>query len=89
MRSGSCRFTEFCNSQCLSLFAAPFNAARVEKWIGGVGSCKWISLEIVDVEHAKEMDGGTGGTGVKGQTRSRHRARGREGMPIQRISRGA
>ena len=30
MRSGSCRFTEFCNSQCLSHFAAPFNAARAE-----------------------------------------------------------
>jgi hypothetical protein len=43
----------------------------------------------VDVEHAKALDGGTSGTGVKGQTRSRHRARGREGTPIQQNSRGA
>ena len=87
MRSGSCRFTEFCNSQCLSHFAAPFNAARAETSIAE--SCKWISPKIVDVEHAKALDGGTSGTGVKGQARSRHRARGREGTPIQQNSRGA
>ena len=30
MRSSLCRFTEFCNSQCLSHFAAPFIADRTE-----------------------------------------------------------
>ncbi len=30
MRSGFCRFTEFCNSQCLSHFAAPFIVVRAE-----------------------------------------------------------
>ena len=30
MRSSSCRFTEFCNSQCLSHFAAPFIVDRTE-----------------------------------------------------------
>ena len=35
MRSSSCRFTEFCNSQCLSHFAAPFIVARTETFIAG------------------------------------------------------
>ena len=30
MRSSPCRFTEFCNSQCLSHFAAPFIVVRTE-----------------------------------------------------------
>ena len=30
MRSRPCRFTEFCNSRCLSHFAAPFIADRTE-----------------------------------------------------------
>ena len=30
MRSSPCRFTEFCNSQCLSHFAAPFIVDRTE-----------------------------------------------------------
>ena len=30
MRSGFCRFTESCNSQCLSHFAAPFIVVRTE-----------------------------------------------------------
>ena len=30
MRSSPCRFTEFCNSQCLSHFAAPFIVVRAE-----------------------------------------------------------
>jgi hypothetical protein len=30
MRSSSCRFTESCNSQCLSHFAAPFIVVRTE-----------------------------------------------------------
>ena len=30
VRSGSCWFTEFCNSQCLSHFAAPFIVVRAE-----------------------------------------------------------
>ena len=30
MRSSPCRFTEICNSQCLSHFAAPFIVARTE-----------------------------------------------------------
>ena len=30
MRSSPCRFTEICNSQCLSHFAAPFIVDRTE-----------------------------------------------------------
>lgn len=39
MRSGSCWFTEFCNSQCLSHFAAPFNTARAETFIAESCEC--------------------------------------------------
>ncbi len=38
MRSSPCRFTEFCNSQCLSHFAAPFIVDRTETSIAE--SCK-------------------------------------------------
>ena len=38
MRSSPCRFTEFCNSQCLSHFAAPFIVVRTETSIAE--SCK-------------------------------------------------
>ena len=40
MRSGFCRFTEFCNSQCLSHFAAPFIVDRTETSIAE--SCKEV-----------------------------------------------
>ena len=33
MRSSPCRFTEFCNSQCLLHFAAPFIVDRTETFI--------------------------------------------------------
>ena len=40
MRSGFCRFTEFCNSQCLSHFAAPFIVVRAETSIAE--SCELV-----------------------------------------------
>ena len=41
MRSSPCRFTEFCNSQCLSHFAAPFIVDRTETSIAE--SCKELA----------------------------------------------
>ena len=40
MRSSPCRFTEFCNSQCLSHFAAPFIVVRAETSVAE--SCKGV-----------------------------------------------
>jgi hypothetical protein len=42
MRSSSCRFTESCNSQCLSHFAAPFIVVRTETSIAE--SCEFKML---------------------------------------------
>ena len=46
MRSSSCRYTEFCNSQCLSHFAAPFIVVRTETSVAE--SCKknWMVRTI-------------------------------------------
>jgi predicted ABC-class ATPase len=44
MRSRSYWFTEFCNSQCLSHFAAPFIVVRAETSIAE--SCKWNKQAI-------------------------------------------
>ena len=46
MRSSPCRFTEFCNSQCLSHFAAPFIVARTETSIAK--SCKLFMAFSID-----------------------------------------
>jgi hypothetical protein len=45
MRSSPCRFTEFCNSQCLSHFAAPFIVVRTETSIAE--SCKKKMAEAI------------------------------------------
>ena len=46
MRSSPCRFTEFCNSQCLSHFAAPFIVDRTETSIAE--SCEQHFRYLVD-----------------------------------------
>ena len=46
MRSSPCRFTEFCNSQCLSHFAAPFIVDRTETSIAE--SCEQHIMDLVD-----------------------------------------
>ena len=46
MRSSPCRFTEFCNSQCLSHFAAPFIVVRTETSIAeSCDLCMTISID--------------------------------------------
>ena len=52
IRSNPCWFTEFCKSQCLSLFAAPFIVVRAETSIAE--SCKKCSKEQLAVEDTKE-----------------------------------
>ena len=47
MCSRPCRLTEFCNSQCLSHFAAPFIVARTETSIAE--NCKWL-LQVVVIK---------------------------------------
>ena len=47
MRSGPCRLTEFCNSQCLSHFAAPFIVVRTETSI--TENCKFFITIVIDV----------------------------------------
>lgn len=51
MRSRPCRFTEFCNSRCLSHFAAPFIADRTETSIAE--SCKKVQHELLSQKHSK------------------------------------
>ena len=46
MRSSPCRFTEFCNSQCLSHFAAPFIVDRTETSIAE--SCELVMASAID-----------------------------------------
>ena len=43
MRSSSCRFTESCNSQCLSHFAAPFIVVRTETSIAESCEFEWLT----------------------------------------------
>ena len=45
MRSSPCRFTEFCNSQCLSHFAAPFIVDRTETSIAE--SCEQHIMDLI------------------------------------------
>ena len=54
MRSSPCRFTEFCNSQCLSHFAAPFIVDRTETSIAE--SCKLIDVTQKSHRHRCERN---------------------------------
>ena len=54
MRSSPCRFTEFCNSQCLSHFAAPFIADRTETSIAESCKCRSITLELQQKAKGRE-----------------------------------
>ena len=87
MRSGSCRFTEFCNSQCLSHFAAPFNTARAETFIAE--SCEYFIRKQWTVSKRMHQMVAPVAQVSRDQPVRRHRARAREGMPDQQSSRGA
>ena len=54
MRSGVCWFTEFCNSQCLSHFAAPFFDAQAKTSI--VEDCKTLpQASLGDTRSARQQ----------------------------------
>ena len=54
MRSSPCRFTEFCNSQCLSHFAAPFIVDRTETSIAE--SCELKTWPARAIDKSEKYD---------------------------------
>ena len=70
IRSSPCWFTEFCNSQCLSHFAAPFIVVRAETSVAE--SC--VRKQYADERHR----------GTKLRWSQRDGSRGRRGAPRKR-----
>ena len=61
MRSSPCRFTEFCNSQCLSHFAAPFIVVRTETSIAE--SCELHMANAINTKLASSRIAVRSGSG--------------------------
>ena len=57
MRSSSCRFTESCNSQCLSHFAAPFIVVRTETSIAESCEFEWLTAREKKCIQVSQCDG--------------------------------